>query len=265
MSSKPEGKKIFFLYPQSVIEELAKELVRHEYEVYLIKDRDIVLDLIRISQNSILYINIDEILKEEEWEEYINSILNNDDLNKKVDIGLLTYRRKEHLVQKYLLELGIKGGYIEIDLKIKNTLAILLKLLDVNEAKGRRKYLRINSDKNAKFNIEFTNPNSSFGSKDYINGTINNISSFGMACKIIDEKYKDILVEKLKLNSIQLNLKGLICIVTGEIHLKREEFLIIKFDEKTEPFVKNKIYHYIYNELQNNMEKEIEIIRKSKA
>src|SRR4030042_6440439 len=126
MSNEYKGKRIFFLYPHSVIEELAKELVRHEYEVYLIKDKDIMIELLKINQTSILYINIDEVLKEEEWEEYIQGIIKEPSLSNKVELGLLTYRRKEHLVQKYLLEVGTKCGCIEVDLKLKNTINIML-------------------------------------------------------------------------------------------------------------------------------------------
>lgn len=263
MNEEYRGKTIFFLYPLSVIEELAKELVRNEFEVYLINDKDIMIELLKLYDKSILYINIDETsFNEKEWENYILNIKNDEVLNKKVDIGLLTYKRNEDLIRKYLFDIGIKCGYIELNLKLADTIDIMLKTLEANEARGRRKYVRVICGKNIKFNIEIKDPNSTFN-KFSINGIINNISSFGFAGKIIDEKYKDLLSEKLKFNSIQLNLKGLLCTVSCEIILKRDDIYIFKFDPSLNPFIKNKIYQFIFKELQNNINSEIKIIKKN--
>ncbi len=262
MNNEYIGKIIFFLYPLSIIEELAKELVKNEYEVYLINDKNIMLELLKKHDDSILYINIDEAsMEEKDWEEYILNIVNDEQLNKKVNIGLLTHKKKEHLIKKYLFDIGIKCGYVELNLKLVNSINFILKTLEAKEAKGRRKYLRVSCGKNAKFNIEIKDSRSSF-IIHHINGIIHDISSFGFACKITDEKYKDILTEKLKFKNIQLNLRGFICIVAGEIMLKRENIYIFKFDPLTPPFIKNKIYQFIYNELQININNEIKIIKK---
>ncbi len=263
MDNEYKGKIIFFLYPHGIIEELAKELVRNEYEVYLIKDKEIMIELLKMNSDSILFINLDDMsLKEKDLDNYILKIQNDENLNKKVNIGLLTYKRKEHLIKKYLFDIGIKCGYVELNLKLYDTINIILKTLEANEAKGRRNYLRVKCGKNAKFNIQIKDPNSSF-IKFYINGTINDISSFGMACQIDEDKYKDFLVEKLKLNNIQLNLRGFNCIIKGEVFLKRGDFYIIKFNLSANPHLKNNIYQFIYNELQNNINREIEEIYKN--
>lgn len=263
MEKDYKGKTIFFLYPLSIIEELAKELVRNEYEVYLINDKDVMKELLKIYDESILYVNIDESsLNEKGWEDYISKIQKDENLNNKVDIGLLTYRRKEHLIKKYLFDIGIKCGYVELNLKLLDTINIIMKTLEAIEAKGRRNYIRVKCGNNAKFNIQIKDSNSSF-IKYQINGIINDISSFGMACKITEDKYKGFLVEKQKLNSIQLNLRGFNCIIKGEIFLKREDMYIIKFNLSAVPHVKNKIYQFIYNELQNNIKKEMEVIKKN--
>ncbi len=261
MNNEIIGRIIFFLYPLSIIEELAKELIRNEYEVYLINDKDIMIELLKIYDKSILYINIDEAsLNEKGWEKYILKIQKDENLNKKVDIGLLTYRRKENLIKKYLFDIGIKCGYVELNLKLSDTIYIIMKTLEVNEAKGRRSYIRVKCGNNAKFNIHVKDPSSFI--KYQINGIISDISSFGMACEITEDKYKGFLSEKMKLDSIQLNLRGLICIIKGEIFLKRGNMYIIKFNLSAIPDIKNKIYQFIYNELQNNIKKEMEVIKK---
>ena len=83
-----------------------------------------------------------------------------------------------------------------------------------------------------------------------------------MACEITENKYKGLLVDKMKFNNIQLNLRGLNCIIKGEIFLKRGEIYIIKFNLSAIPDIKNKIYQFIYYELQNNIKKEMEVIQK---
>ncbi len=49
------GKKVIFLYPQSVIQEkLVTEIMKNEYEVYLLHDHEKNLRLIKKYNNSIL-------------------------------------------------------------------------------------------------------------------------------------------------------------------------------------------------------------------
>ncbi|MEA1911787.1 MAG: PilZ domain-containing protein, partial [Spirochaetota bacterium] len=64
MSESDNGKKIFFLYPQSVIQdELISFLLRNEYEVYFLNDHVKATKLFKRFSNSICFINIDDGLK----------------------------------------------------------------------------------------------------------------------------------------------------------------------------------------------------------
>ena len=68
------GKKVFFLYPHSVIQnEMVIELIRNEYEIYLLFDHMKTVRLLEKYNDSILFINIDEGLMENEWEKYIKA------------------------------------------------------------------------------------------------------------------------------------------------------------------------------------------------
>jgi len=254
------GKKIFFLHPNQVIEEIARELVRHEYEIYLLYDEKSALELFKNYDNSILYIYIDEGLSEKDWEAYIRSIQANPELSKKVDIGVLTYKRKDEIGDILLSDIGIKCGYIQINLFSKESLNILLNILNANEAKGRRKYLRIKCDDNyISFNIKINNPNS-FDGNDLIKGSIIDISSYGMACKVEGSLY-DYFNLNSKYNDIQLNLRGFNCKVSASVIIKREDLIIFKFDETIGNENKDKIYNFIYKELQKEVEKDIHKIK----
>ena len=84
------GKKVFFIYPHSVIqEELINIIVDREYEVYMVHNHNKLYNINNTYRNSIVFINIDEGLPEAEWEKLIRSY-SEDDRNKNLDFGILT-------------------------------------------------------------------------------------------------------------------------------------------------------------------------------
>ncbi len=245
------GKKVFFLYPQSVIQkEMAIMFIRNEYEAYLLYDHKKALGLLRRNNDSILFVNIDEVLKEKEWEDYIRGIMTNED-TKNVRIGILSYNSDKALAAKYLMELMVPCGFIRLSLGVKESASIILKALEANEAKGRRKYIRakcsdisINS-----FNVKHRTATHK--------GRIRDISSVGMAC-VFDEQVSFEL--KTRLDDIQLNLKGLICNVSGVIagiRTEHEPVYLVMFDQKMAEATKEKIGNFIFKCLQDSLAKEI--------
>jgi hypothetical protein len=75
-----ESKKVFFLYPHSVIQqELLRELVAHEYAVYLVTDHIKFRKIMGEYREPVIFINIDDYLSEEEWKDYISEIMESDD------------------------------------------------------------------------------------------------------------------------------------------------------------------------------------------
>ena len=244
---KEFGKKVIFLYPQSVIQEkLVTHIIRYEYEVYLIHDHQKNLKFINKYNNAILFINIDDGLKEEEWEKYIRNIINNDH-TKNVRIGILSYNDDKDLAKKYLMDVGVQCGFIRLKLGVKESTAIILKTLEVNEAKGQRKYVRVSCKEhnNASFNLKIED--------DVYSGQVTDLSSVGMA--ITFNKPVELKVKSL-LSDIQLRLKGIICMVTGVVIAIRKadkNTYVIMFVKNMHEDTKNKIYHYIYSVLQESI------------
>ncbi len=135
------GRKVFFLYPHSVIQnDMFRILIKNEYEVYSIDDHIKMKELSIRFPESILFINIDDKLNENEWESYIKDILS--DTQKISRIGILTYNKDQNLAKKYLMEMMVPCGFICLSLSLEQSAATILKTLMVNEAKGRRKFLR---------------------------------------------------------------------------------------------------------------------------
>jgi hypothetical protein len=249
--SGSQSRKVFFLYPHSVIrDELIAEIIRNEYEVYFIYDHVRLLRLLESYRDAIVFINIDEGQIEPEWEQYIRKLMSTQGL-KGIGLGILTYYNKVELQQKYLMEIGIPCGYIRLSQGAKESSRIILKILEANEARGRRRYVRVScgNEEGASFNMKFKD--------DMFHGQILDISSAGMACRL--NKKADIMIRTI-LPDIQLNLKGIIAHVTGVIGAVRqgnEPVFVIMFDQKMRPGTAEKISGFVFKTLQSTINDEI--------
>ncbi len=243
------GKKVFFLYPHSVIQEqLIDMLLEQEYEVYFLKDHRSALRLFEKYPNSICYINIDEGLSESEWEKYIQQIHTKSETSTTL-LGILSYSKDPELAKKYLMELGISCGFVHLKQGVREAADIIIKMLDANEVRGRRKFVRARceDDSLSQFNLKY---NGSIHS-----GNIIDISSVGMACAF--DKEADIPA-KVLLPDIQLKLRGMVVKVQGLVFGTHEEKgrYVILFHPSTNHGAKEKIRRYIHMKLQQDIEKE---------
>jgi len=251
-----KGKIVFFLYPPNIIEEeLIEKIVKEEYEAYILKDHKIAIELLKEYSESILYINIDSVLSESQWEKYINELKNNP-LTKDVHIGVLTYKEDKNLAKKFLIDLGIECGYIVLKQGTLNAKKIIFKVLEYNEAKGRRKFLRVmcNNKSIASFNIKI--------GEEIISGVINDLSIIGIAGEL--DKNNIQLKEGDILKDIQLRLLGSVVSVYGKIKMIRkldnDKKLYIIIFENLPQISNDKIHHFIYQIHQENMDKKIKQI-----
>ena len=256
MSYSELGKKVFFLYPHSVIEsDLLVEFIRNEFEIYTLKDHQKVKLLLKKYPDSILFINIDEHLNEKEWFEYVESITESDEYPG-VQVGILTYNENEELAQKYLLDLSVTCGFIQLKLGKEESKQIIVKTLEANESKGKRKYIRATAanSKGSGFNVKI--------GTELRTGIINDISSVGMSCIFHDgiELSKNALLSKmqLKLNSRLILVDG---IVFGSRVLSEKETLyVVMFTNSITEDSKTKIHKFIGEAIQSSMEDEIKEI-----
>jgi hypothetical protein len=255
--AKDMGKKVFFLYPHSVIqEELIQHISLHEFEVYLVNDHVRLVRVLANYPNSILFVNIDERLKEEEWEKYISSLMKNEK-TAGVQIGILTYNEDRELAQKYLMDLMVTGGYIQLKLGLKESTRIILQTLVANEARGKRRFVRATCPGNVTtaFNVEIMG--------HMYNGYIKDISTAGMACTF--ESDLD-LAAKTTLDRIQLKLRSRIVMVSGVIAGKRKTpdslIYVVIFTQYISGDAKQRISDFVYRILQTEMKKELEGLSK---
>ena len=249
------GKKVFFLYPHSVIQKDLVQLIAHyEYEVYLVNDHVKLKKLLREIGEAIVFINIDERLSTEEWEEYIGG-LRQDEATKTVQVGILTYNEDKELAKRFLMDLGVQAGFVQLKLGLNESAKIILQTLLATEAKGRRKYVRVQIPEQAaaSFNIKV-------GDSFYI-GKISDISSGGMACYF--EKEPVLTIDK-HFDDIQLSMRGKIVKSKGKLAGSRMEggrkIYIILFESFRNDQDKLNLATFINSTLQEQMNKRLDAV-----
>lgn len=249
--------KVFFLYPHSIIKDnLINDIIADEYAAFLIYNHEKMLKLLKRYNNSILLINIEKEIPGLNWDDYIRAI-QNDPIISKVRIGVLSYTDSATDEQKYLMKLMIECGYIRLKVNLKESRELLLKTLEVIEARGKRKYVRVKcrDSENTSFNIKVNNI--------MYQGTINDLSSVGMACEFSVEKAiylkKDTLIEQLN-----LNLNGVFCRLEGTVMDKRSYedklFYLIMFNKKLKDDTRDRIHKFIAATLQSQIENELNLL-----
>ena len=250
-SGNDAGKKVFFVAPNSVVQkEMMADLVQQEYEVHLVPDVTKAKKLFAKYPDCIAFLNIDDGLSEKDWEAFISDV-QSDPALKLVRLGILTYNSDPELAKRYLMEHRVPCGFVKLSLKRGESTAIILKVLEANEARGRRRYLRIPCRENTRLNfVDMTT---------MIEGRVVDISSVGMACVLDPDKAWP---KHSVLESIQLKLNASVCMVTGIIMGSRridrgDNLYVILFDPKTPQPQRDKIRTYIQWSLQASVDDDL--------
>jgi hypothetical protein len=241
------GKKIFILHPHSVIqEEMLDILIMAGFESYVLYDHKRALKLLVEFPSSIMFINIDEGLPEKEWEAYIRGI-QEDPATSDTKLGILSYNTDQKLMQKYLMDITVPCGYIQLKLGIKESTRIMLSALEANEARGRRKFIRAFCQDDVMATVNFKGTNGSL-----FNGKILDISAVGIAAKF--EKIEDIPVNAV-LKEVQLKLHGSLVLINMIFMGKRQDnVVVLLFDAKMDQGKKATVHRFIKYTLQHFMD-----------
>jgi len=242
------GKKIFILYPHSVIrDELLDMLIMAGFESYVIHDHKKAAKLLAKFSDSIMFINIDEGMNEAEWETYIRGIQEAPQ-TKNCRLGILSYNTDQKLMEKYLMKLSVPCGYVQLKLGIKESTKIMLAALEANEARGKRKFIRVSCEDELIATVNYKGPSG------LCYGKILDISANGIAVRFDNSGN---LPLKTLIREMQLNLRGSLALIDAVLMGKRQDnAYIFLFDiTKMKPehkmavfrFIKYKLQHYIDN------------------
>jgi len=239
-----QGKKTFLLYPHSVIrDEMLDMLLMAGFATYTLMDIVKARRLLEKFPDSLMFINIDEGLKEYEWEDYMRGIQTNPK-TKECRLGILSYNQDRALMQKYLMELSIPCGYIQLKLGFNESTKIILNALDANEAKGRRQCIRADCHDDISATLNFM-----IGNERY-RGKLLDISSSGLATRF--DSVLNLPANSL-LPNVQLRLRGglvlMDMILMGQRHDDKRVSILL-FNSKIPIDDKLIIHRYIKQCLQ---------------
>ena len=138
------GRKIFFVNPSFYIEKyLIDYLRKNEYEVYLIKDYRKAKKILSVYPDAMCFIDIDEALSYSEWFNYMKSFSVIPELQG-IYLGIVTQSAGWEDKDKFLMNIRLPGGFTVIT-KQETLIEHFAVILDLNGAKGRRKYLRLDT------------------------------------------------------------------------------------------------------------------------
>lgn len=249
--SANKEKKIFFLNPPDVFrQDILIDFIHSGYECYYIDDPQRTKIILQKYNNSLLFINIDSPIKESSWEKYIIEIMKFEE-TANVLIGVISYNTDSELRKKYLFNVGIHCGFIQLKAGLFQIKNILYRVFEANEAKGRREAVRviINHKEEAMFNIKYNN--------QLFSGEILDISTMAMACTLQEQPKLEI---DDYLDNIQLKLKGVPIQTSGSIRIKRiqngEILFIVMFDLSISLEKEKKICAFIYKILHEKIEED---------
>lgn len=138
------GRKVFFISPSYVIDKyLIEKLRQNEYEAYILRDIKKVKGLLAKFPDSMCFINIDEGFSYSAWFNFMKSFQLSQELSS-IYLGILSNSATWEDKDKFLMNIKLPGGFNQFD-KTETFLNDFMKILDLNGAKGRRKFLRLDT------------------------------------------------------------------------------------------------------------------------
>ncbi len=245
------GKKVFFLHPPGVINDVAGILARSEFETYLVKDHARLRRWLAKHPESIVFVNLDEGLPEPQWEAWVRGLMG-DEATRLVGVGVVTLTGSPELSEKYLIDIGVACGFVVVKVGVAKTAEILVKTLEANEARGKRKFVRVPcADSGVELNF-------SDGEKS-VKAAVLDLSVAGLTCRLEEGRRP---APRTLLRGMHLSLKGVPLFADGIYVGSREEAGaatdLVMFDPRSlDDDKKDKIRSFGRKVLQARMDEEL--------
>lgn len=253
------GRKIFFVNPTFNIEKILVEYLRkNEYEVYTLKDYRKAKRILSVYPDSMCFIDIDEGLSYSEWFNYMKSFSTVPELQG-IYLGIVTQNAGWEDKDKFLMNIRLPCGFSHIN-KRDDILEHFTKILDLNGAKGRRKYLRLDTRSERDVSGYMT----SEGKLYTVN--IKDISSVGFAIN-----YKPELVHLFQKNTLIRNLclsagrKSMVCsciVFNTQMNQDGTAMSVLMLTNENPESTKSYIRDYIFQKFDFKMNALIENVEK---
>ena len=177
------GRKVFFLNMSNDFRQtIVPALFNKEYEVYTINDYRRAKAVLRNFPDSICFIDVDDGLTPNGWFNFMESF-ENDEMLSTIFLGIISstlgYAQKMH----FLMQSVVPAGFIGLNQSHDDLVEQIRSILDLNGAKGRRRFVRADCLDDTRIGIFFD-----FGEKRFT-ARVKDISSAGLSC-IVSLKYQ---------------------------------------------------------------------------
>lgn len=211
------GRKTFFVTPDTSLlpEAYLEDYFALGYECYFVEnDKKVSIQrkleiLISIFRDVIFFFNIDFVIPGVDWDEIIRQITEKYD--NQACIGVLYTKRptkdeKLKLERKYLMDMGLSCGCIQLEYQKKQNFEIIEKILRANQAQGRRKNIRSLCTKACTFSFNFGDLRNPSKIENVASGSLQDISLSHFSFIIPKGNFEVPLYEKVA--DIHFNIKG---------------------------------------------------------
>ena len=248
------GRKIFFVNPPLYVENYVQPALKlNEYEAYVIKDYKYTKNALRRFPDALCFIFIDDELSYDGWFNYILSFQQDEKL-KTIFVGLMSAMIPNPVREKFMMNLSLPGGFIMLN-ETKGAALIekIIGILELNGAKGRRKYIRLDCDENIKINGYFANQS------QLLQVSIANISSVGFTC-YYPRSYGAALAAKMIVPSFSITL-GRRSVATPSVVFdvkavdENNYFAVLLFLKQVGPDDRKVIKNFIFEHLVERIDK----------
>lgn len=242
------GRKVFFVYPPEALKgDFLEAIFKNEYETYLLESVDKIDKILEVFKDSIIFFNLDKGFDRAEWIDFINKL---QDEFKEVAIGVISSSDSSSLKNTYLMDIGIQGGYIVLEDNTWRSIERINKVLEVNEARGRRKNVRFDFDDNSKDKVlvkVFTSGGYCF------NGVAKSFSAMGILVEL-DQESADFSTSE-RIDQIVFNVDAHELRVKGSLlkEVRKGEFFLM-FEDVSDSD-REYVQSYIFNSLQKSFKK----------
>jgi hypothetical protein len=247
-------KKVFFLNISPFFQnEIGSELIHQEFEIYFTNEYTNLKRVLKKYPESIVFVNLDSLLPEKEWETWIRRTLA-DSATATIKFGVLADIYNDQIEKKYTEILKLPCGYTVVSKsEPQKTFRLLNSILVTMQARGRRKYVRAASENETQMTINI--PYDGF----YLKGVIKDISSVGISCVF----QKDPEFEKNALcKDMQIKLQTVILKTEGIVFGSRPDGLrkiyVFLFTQRVDPEARAKIRLFVHQVLQERINKFLE-------
>lgn len=247
------GKKVFFLYPQPVIQsQIITVLAQHEFEVYAVKDHIKLKEILKKYPDSVVFVDINDQFPDSDCEAWIKEVSGNPAM-RNIALGVTSAAVDAALQKKYTETIKLKCGFLYLKAnQIAAAIKHIIDALQSVDAKGRRKYLRVTLDHDTSVSINIP---TDIG---FAQGSIKDISVAGLSCAFKEDPK---LQKNALFRDIQIKLQSMIIKAEGIIFGSRmdgsSKVYVLLFTPRVSPDVHTKIRLYIQQNLQAKMDVEM--------